>query len=223
MSLHYNCMDPITRRAGIKASYSAVKNGELIVVPTDTVYGLGCDAFNPEAVRRLLSAKDRGRDMPVGVLVSSWQALEGLTLSVPKIAQSLVESHWPGALSIIISHAPSLMWDLGDARGTVMVRMPSHPVILEILEQTGPMAVSSANISGKPPAVTVEQAEEQLGELVSVYLDGGKTSHLRPSTVVDVSDTVIDSPAGAYIVREGAISASDIATTLNVQQELLYK
>ena len=154
MTETFDCLDEQTRATGIASAVSALKGGSLVVLPTDTVYGIGADAFDSEAVSALLSAKGRGRDMPVPVLVGSWHTIEGLVYSLPHTARELIRAFWPGALSLVVHQAPSLRWDLGDAQGTVMVRMPLHPVAIELLREVGPMAVSSANISGRPAAVT---------------------------------------------------------------------
>ena len=182
-----NCRDPQNRAAAITAATDAVKSGRLVVLPTDTVYGIAADAFDNGAVARLLAAKGRGRDMPVGVLVGSWHTISGLVYSVPEAAHELIRAFWPGALSLVVQQAPSLKWDLGDARGTVMLRMPLHPVALEVLREIGPMAVSSANISGQPAASTAEEAHRQLGGLVDVYLDGGTSEQQAASTIVDLT------------------------------------
>ncbi|HEV7207309.1 MAG TPA: L-threonylcarbamoyladenylate synthase [Mycobacteriales bacterium] len=171
----------------IEEAATAVRSGQLVVVPTDTVYGVGADAFDPSAVNALLAAKGRGRDMPVPVLIGSWQTLDGIAASVSPTTRALVEAFWPGPLSLLLRHQPSLAWDLGDARGTVLVRMPLHPMALELLAITGPMAVSSANRSGQPAATTMVEARAQLGSAVAVYLDGGPTAGPVPSTIVDVS------------------------------------
>jgi tRNA threonylcarbamoyl adenosine modification protein (Sua5/YciO/YrdC/YwlC family) len=168
-------------------------------MPTDTVYGIGADAFNAAAVRALLAAKGRGPDMPVPVLVGSWTTIEGLVMAVPPVARTLVEAFWPGGLSLVIEHAPSLQWDLGDANGTVMVRMPLHPVAIDLLRLVGPMAVSSANKSGNPPATTAADARAQLGEQVSVYLDGGPSPIGVASTVVDITGDI------PRVLRVGAV------------------
>src|SRR5699024_1083339 len=126
-------------------------------------YGIGADAFTPSAVQALLAAKGRGPDMPVPVLVGSWSTIDGLVLQVTEAARTLIEAFWPGGMSLVLPHAPSLAWDLGQTGGTVMVRMPMHPVALDLLRTVGPMAVSSANRSGQPPATTSVQAREQLG------------------------------------------------------------
>ena len=204
MSDLLDCTDPNTRPLAIAAAARAVSAGSVVVLPTDTLYGIGADAFNPEAVTTLLAAKGRGRDMPVPVLVGSWHTIEGLVSAVPGQVRDLVEAFWPGALTLVVDHAPSLTWDLGDARGTVAIRMPLHPVALDLLAQTGPMAVSSANITSMPPAVTAQQAYEQLGESVAVYLDGGEAPAGRPSTIVDLTG-----PA-PVLLRAGAVSVEQL-------------
>jgi L-threonylcarbamoyladenylate synthase len=183
----YDCAVPDQRAEGLAAAARAVRAGRLVVLPTDTVYGIGCDAFSAAAVRSLLTAKKRGPDMPVPVLVGSWSTIDGLVLGVPKSARDLIEAFWPGGLSLVLPHAPSLQWDLGATKGTVMLRMPLHPVALELLRDVGPMAVSSANVSGSPPASSVGQAQEQLGETVAVYLDGGPSGEPVASTVIDLT------------------------------------
>ena len=210
-----DCRDPANRSDAVAAAGAAVKSGRLVVMPTDTVYGIGADAFDSRAVAGLLAAKGRGRDMPVGVLVGSWDTIDGLVLYVPDTARELVRAFWPGALSLVVQQAPSLQWDLGDARGTVMLRMPLQPVALELLRQTGPMAVSSANVSGEPPAITAAQAQGQLGDLVDVYLDGGPSQQQAASTILDLTG-----PA-PRILREGPVSAQAIADVLGVDPATL--
>jgi tRNA threonylcarbamoyl adenosine modification protein (Sua5/YciO/YrdC/YwlC family) len=186
----YNCDDPDQRAEGVREAAYAVRRGELVVLPTDTVYGIGADAFTPSAVTALLAAKGRGRDMPVPVLVGSRQVLDALVGVLPESAQALIDVLWPGALTIVARHTPALAWDLGDAKGTVAVRMPADRLALDLLKETGPMAVSSANRSGLPPATTCANAQAQLGESVAVYLDGGPTTTSVPSTIVDVTGAV---------------------------------
>lgn len=215
MSELFDCADPVARETGIASAVSAVKGGRLVVMPTDTVYGIGADAFDPEAVGALLSAKGRGRDMPVGVLVGSWTTIDGLVYSVPRTARELIRAFWPGALSLVVQQAPSLQWDLGDAHGSVMLRMPLHPVAIELLREVGPMAVSSANISGRPAAITAAEARDQLGDLVEVYLDGGPAEQQAASTIVDLTG------AQPRILRSGPISAEEIARVLEVEVSTL--
>lgn len=210
MTQMLDCRDLALRGAAIGAAASTVKSGGLVVLPTDTVYGIGVDAFDSGAVARLLAAKGRGRDMPVGVLVGSWHTIEGLVYSLSDVAGELIRAFWPGAVSLVVEQAPSLQWDLGDARGTVMVRMPLHPVAIDLLRQTGPMAVSSANVSGQAPAATAQEAQRQLGDLVDVYLDSGPTAQQSASTIVDLTGP------GPRIVREGPVSVAAIAAVLGV-------
>ncbi len=200
VSFTLSTADPFERESAIGTAARAVTAGQLVVMPTDTLYGLGVDAFDAVAVAALLDAKGRGRSMPVPVLVGSWETIEGLVSWVPTRVQTLIEAFWPGGLTLVVEHAPSLQWDLGDSRGTVAIRMPLHPVALALLAETGPMAVSSANKSGHPPAATIAEAEEQLGEVVSVYLDGGPIEAATPSTIVDVTGEV------PRVLRAGAVS-----------------
>jgi L-threonylcarbamoyladenylate synthase len=211
----FDCSDPGQRQAGIASAISALKGGRLVVLPTDTVYGIGADAFDGTAVAALLAAKGRGRDMPVPVLVGSWHTIDGLVYSVPDTARDLIEAFWPGALSLVVRQAPSLQWDLGDAHGTVMLRMPLHPIAIELLREVGPMAVSSANISGRAAAVTAADAHEQLADLVEVYLEGGPSAQQAASTIVDLTDTQ------PRVLREGPITAAAIADVLGIEAEAL--
>ncbi|MFV8163138.1 L-threonylcarbamoyladenylate synthase [Mycobacterium sp. 134] len=211
----FDCSDADERTTGIASAISAVKGGRLVVMPTDTVYGIGADAFDRDAVGSLLAAKGRGRNMPVGVFVGSWNTIDGLVYSVPPAARELIRAFWPGALSLVVTQAPSLQWDLGDANGSVMLRMPLHPVAIELLREVGPMAQSSANVSGRPAAVTAAQAHEQLGDKVEVYLDGGPAEQQAASTIVDLTG---DQPR---ILRTGPISAADIARVVGVETSTL--
>jgi L-threonylcarbamoyladenylate synthase len=212
----FDCTDPRQRDTGIASAISALKGGRLVVLPTDTVYGIGADAFDGDAVAALLSAKGRGRDMPVPVLVGSWHTIDGLVYTVPHSARELIHAFWPGALSLVVRQAPSLQWDLGDAHGTVMLRMPLHPVAIELLREVGPMAVSSANISGRPPAVGLDDAREQLGDRVEVYLDGGPSARQAASTIVDLTG-----PRPA-ILRHGPVTAERIGTVLGIDPASLH-
>ena len=169
-----------------------------------TVYGLGADPREEAAVDRLLTAKGRGRDKPSPVLVASLGQAEGLVERIPDAAAALMRAHWPGALTLVLP-ARQLGWDLGETNGTVALRMPGHPVALSLLRRTGPLAVSSANLTGRPPATSVAQAREQLGEAVSVYLDGGECRGGAPSTIVGFDGARI------RLYREGAVSRSDLS------------
>jgi tRNA threonylcarbamoyl adenosine modification protein (Sua5/YciO/YrdC/YwlC family) len=195
----YDCRTATDRDRGVEAAIDAVKRGDLIVMPTDTLYGIGADAFKAWAVTALLDAKGRDRQMPPPVLIGSRATLDGLVSNLPVAARDLVEAFWPGALTIVVEHAPSLQWDIGETDGTVALRMPLHPVALEVLRETGPMAVSSANKTGQPPAVTAEDARGQLDYAVSVYLEAGELPDRTPSSLVDLTGDV------PRLLRAGAI------------------
>ena len=197
-----------TGESTLDDAVAALLDGRLVVMPTDTVYGVAADAFSPGAVNALLAAKGRGRDMPVPVLIGSPHTLEGIAEGLSPTAVALIEAFWPGGLSLVVRHPSSLRWDLGEARGTVLVRMPNQPVALELLQRTGPLAVSSANRSGHPPATNVVEARSQLGSSVSVYLDGGATAGDVPSTIVDVSQP----GEPPRVLRLGTISADQLRT-----------
>ena len=200
MSNRFDTHDESERDEGIAAAAVAVQQGKLVVFPTDTVYGIGADAFDPASVRRLLAAKGRGRDMPPPVLVSAPTTLDALAVGVPSYARALIDAFWPGPLTVVCRQQPSLQWDLGDTRGTVAVRMPDHEVALELLARSGPMAVSSANLTGKDAATDADQADEMLGAAVEVLLDGGPTPGSVPSTIVDATGE------SGRVLRLGAIS-----------------
>ncbi|BCL23035.1 L-threonylcarbamoyladenylate synthase [Streptomyces tuirus] len=204
MARRYDTNDATDRVTGLREAASAVRRGELVVLPTDTVYGIGADAFSSEAVADLLDAKGRGRNMPTPVLIGSPNTLHGLVTDFSELAWELVDAFWPGALTLVARHQPSLQWDLGDTRGTVAVRMPLHPVAIELLTEVGPMAVSSANLTGHPAPEDCDAAQAMLGDSVSVYLDGGPTPGIVPSSIVDVTREV------PLLLRAGAISAEEL-------------
>jgi L-threonylcarbamoyladenylate synthase len=185
VSLRFDLSVDAERETGLDEAARTVQRGRLVVFPTDTVYGVGCDAFSPAAVQRLLDAKGRGREMPPPVLVSAKTTLEALAIGIPDWARALVDELWPGPLTLVLRQQASLQWDLGETRGTVAVRMPDHEAALELLSRTGPLAVSSANLSGEPAATDADEAERMLGESVRVLLDGGPTPGALASTIVD--------------------------------------
>lgn len=210
MSSLYDCADEAQRTAGLAAATTAVLGGELVVLPTDTVYGIGTDAFNHDAVRKLLAAKGRGREMPPPVLVGTVRAAKALVEDMGADGERLVEEFWPGGLTIVCRATLSLTWDLGDTKGTVAVRMPEDAVALDLLKETGPMAVSSANLTGAAPATTAEQAREQFGESVAIYLDGGTAPGGVASTIVDLTGPQ------PRLLRRGAISVGRLREVAGV-------
>src|SRR5206468_2675677 len=213
MSKRFDCRDPQQRSAGIEAAVTAARAGELIVLPTDTVYGIGADAFIPAAVTTMLAAKGRGRNVPPPVLVGTARAAAALVDDLGAFGQDLIDEFWPGALTLVFRASPTLLWDLGETKGTVALRMPLHAVALDVLKQTGPLAVSSANRHGQPAAVTVDEAGQQLGEAVSVYLDGGPCPDNVPSTILDLTGAI------PKVLRSGAISVDRLRTVSSVIAE----
>ena len=208
MSERYDCTDPSGRAEGVPAAAGAIRRGEVIVLPTDTVYGIGCDAFDATAVASVLAAKGRGRDMPPPVLIPTARTAQGLATQVPDYAQRLMEKFWPGPLTVVLQAQTSLHWDLGDTNGTVALRVPNHDLTLELLGDVGPMAVTSANTTGDPAARTVDEAKAMLGESVSVYLDAGPAGEGEPSTIIDCTG---EAPV---TLRIGAIAQADIDAAL---------
>ncbi len=200
----FDCSTADGLSAGVAAAADAVRTGHVVVVPTDTVYGVGCDAFDASAVTAVLAAKGRGREMPPPVLVPGPRTVDGLAREVPDYARALIDRFWPGALTVVLRAQSSLQWDLGETNGTVAVRMPDDPVALALLTEIGPMAVTSANRTGMPPASTVADAQEQLGDAVAVYLDGGPAHGGPASTIVDCTG---DDPV---ILRPGAVGEPEI-------------
>lgn len=226
MTAIYDCSVDSQLLTGMRLARAAIGRGELVVIPTDTVYGVAADAFAPAAVARLLEAKGRERTSPPPVLIPGVPTLDALARDVPEPVRRLVAEFWPGGLTIILHAQPSLKWDLGETRGTVALRMPANQIALELLSETGPLAVSSANRSGEPSAATAAEAEAMLGDAVTVYLDGGAAGEAyeaigeRPgdtsSTIVDA--TGLDADGGVLrIVRAGVISREQLAAVVGAE------
>jgi tRNA threonylcarbamoyl adenosine modification protein (Sua5/YciO/YrdC/YwlC family) len=199
MTLRFDCSDPSQYAKGLREAAAAVRQGRLVVLPTDTVYGVGADAFDPAAVAALLAAKGRGRQKPSPVLVDSPEALRDLADELPDAARALIDAFWPGGLTLVLRHRTSLAWDLGETGGTVAVRMPDHRLALELLAVTGPLAVSSANLTDRPSPQDCDAAQAMLGDSVAVYLDGGRTAGAVSSSIVDLSGEV------PVLVRDGVL------------------
>lgn len=209
----YNCLETDEALTGLRLARQAVGRGDLIVLPTDTVYGIGADAFNAAAITKLLEAKGRGRDAPPPVLVPNVQTLDALAETVTDEMTALADAFWPGGLTIVVPARTTLAWDLGETNGTVAVRMPDHNLTLELLRETGPLAVSSANLTGQPAALTATEAHEALGARVAVYLETGESSGSRVgSTIVDATPTIDGKPV--RILRDGTVSRDDIRAVL---------
>ncbi|MFD7870573.1 L-threonylcarbamoyladenylate synthase [Microbacterium sp. NPDC059771] len=218
MSPFFDCRDEAQLLAGMRNARQAIGRGDLIVIPTDTVYGVAADAFSPTAVQRLLDAKGRGRDQPPPVLIGSKETLTALAESVPEPVQRLVDAFWPGGLTIVLPAQPSLVWDLGETQGTVAVRMPEGRVVLELLAETGPLAVSSANLTGRDAAISALDAEKMLGDSVAVYLADGMSANGIASTIVDATSLVRrgadDGEGVVRILRHGVVTREQLHEVL---------
>jgi tRNA threonylcarbamoyl adenosine modification protein (Sua5/YciO/YrdC/YwlC family) len=218
----YDCSVDTDLLTGMRLAKASLGRHELVVLPTDTVYGLGCDAFSAKGVAALLAAKGRGRQSPPPVLIPNIATMRALAETVPDAALALANTFWPGALTMILRSQPSLTWDLGETKGTVALRMPDHKIALALLEEVGPLAVSSANLTGEPAAVTCVQAEAYLGKSVKVYLDGGPSPKGEASTIVDLTDLRYETDAKGNqvevgkirIVRKGALSTAKIRSVV---------
>ena len=208
MSQSFDCSVDTSLLEGMRKAKLALGKGDLVVVPTDTVYGLAADAFSAEAVQALLDAKGRGRQSPPPVLIPNVDSLYALADIVPEIALKLAEKYWPGPLTLILRAQPSLQWDLGETKGTVALRVPNHKITLALLAESGPLAVSSANLTGEPAATTAKQAADYLGDKVAVYLDAGDAELGVASTILDLTGEKV------RIVREGAVNRADLAELL---------
>src|SRR4051812_14210938 len=206
MSTTYPTSTEEEREIAIEAAAKAVQRGALVVLPTDTVYGIGADAFDHDAVQALLDAKGRGREMPPPVLISAVTTLAALATNVQSYVEALTEAFWPGPLTLICEQQPSLTWDLGETRGTVAVRMPDHEIALALLERTGPLAVSSANVSGHPAATDAAAADTMLGDSVEVVLDGGPSPKGEASTILDVRGDI------PRVLRRGPLPVPELNT-----------
>lgn len=218
MTAIYDCSAEADLLTGMRLARAAIGRGELVVIPTDTVYGVAADAFSAKAVQRLLDAKGRGRTSPPPVLIPGVPTLDALARDIPETVRRLVEAFWPGGLTVVLHAQPSLQWDLGETRGTVALRMPKHRIALELLSETGPLAVSSANLSGRPAATTAQEAAGMLGDDVAVYLDGGAAGEEyeavgeRPG---DLSSTIVDATGdGLRIVRAGVITRAELVAVV---------
>jgi tRNA threonylcarbamoyl adenosine modification protein (Sua5/YciO/YrdC/YwlC family) len=213
MSARFDCADPAQLLQGLAEAEAALRRGELVVMPTDTVYGIAAEAFDPVAIELLLKAKGRGRDMPPPVLVGTVRAAMALVMDLGDVGKDLIDEFWPGGLTIVCRSSPTLVWDLGETKGTVAVRMPLHQVALDLLKRTGPLAVSSANVSGRPAATTADEAMAQLGDAVAVYLDDGPCAADVPSTIVDLTGSV------PRLLRQGVITVERLREVIPLALE----
>lgn len=198
----------------IRAAADAIRDGELVIFPTETVYGLAADAMNKEAVKKVFSAKGRFDKQPLPVQVGSLEAVSQAAEFVPANVRPLAELYWPGPLTLVLTRNPSLPSTVTGGRETVGVRVPDHPVALALVKELGsPIVATSANMSGDPPPTNAEDAVKEVGLSAAVVLDGGVSRLGQSSTVVDVT------VSPAKVLRRGSISVDDIRKVLGAVEE----
>ncbi len=215
----FDCAVDTELLSGMRLAKLAVGREQLIVLPTDTVYGIAADAFSHKAVANLLATKGRDEKSPPPVLIPNVFTMDALATDIPQVARDLAKAFWPGALTMILRAQPSLDWNLGETRGTVALRIPDHKIALALLEETGPLAVSSANLTGQPAATTAAQADAYFGDKVEVYLNAGTSPKGEASTILDltgISETFVDGETRVTgkirVVRLGALSLDKLST-----------
>lgn len=209
----FDCSEAARLLEGTRLARQALGRGELVVLPTDTVYGIAADAFSATAVQRLLDAKGRGRQSPPPVLIPNTGTLAALAADASEPLRDLASVFWPGPLTVIVQANPALDWDLGETGGTVALRIPGNELARELLQETGPLAVSSANRTGEPPAGSAAEALEALGESVSIYLDGGEARGTS-STIIDATKLAGDGSGTVRILRTGGVTMQELQEVL---------
>ena len=194
---------PADDPSAVDRAVQLLRSGQLVVVPTDTVYAVIADAFQTDATQRLLGVKRRGREVPLSLLIRNPRQVIGLAGDVPETAERLMASYWPGPVALVLPEQPEMPWDLGATRGALTLRMPADDLVLAIAAEIGPLACSAANRRGELVPTTVEEAELQLGEAVALYLDRGPTAPAL-TTIVDCTRDDVE------VLREGMVSSGDI-------------
>jgi L-threonylcarbamoyladenylate synthase len=194
--------------AALSLALEILAGGGLIAFPTDTVYGVGGLAFSPQAIDEIYRVKGRLAEKAIPVLLGNSGQLSQVTEELNPFAQRLAERYWPGPLTLVVLKKPSLPENLSP-HPTVGVRMPDHPAALRLLNLAGPLAVTSANLSGAANCTTAQQVLEQLGGSIPLILDGGETPGGQPSSVVDCTG---EAPV---LLRPGPISMEEITSVLS--------
>ena len=203
---YIDCTDPANRERAVTQAVQTARRHQLVVFPTDSVYAIACDAFSAIGVERLIEAKERVSSAGLPVMVGSIRAGKALMRALPAESEALVNGFWPGSLTIVSAAQPTLNWDLGGRDETVTLRMPVHPLALDILRDVGPMVVVAANKPGESAPLNCADARTQLGDSGYLYLDCGPCQPAPPSTVVDLTD----SPP--QLLREGELSLETLQT-----------
>jgi len=201
-------MLPVTDKGSIPQALEILKHGGLVAFPTDTVYGVGVFAFDGKAIGNIYIAKNRPVKKAIAILIGGPEDLDKVSKEVPSMATKLAEHFWPGPLTVIVPKRPDLPDEVSSS-STVGVRVPDHPFARALLAAAGPMAVTSANISGQTSPKSAEDVRRQLGGRIPLILDGGETPGSVPSTVVDCTGTE------PVILRDGPIKLKEIQLTLS--------
>jgi len=205
MTLRIACADGLERERAVAATHAAVKRGDLALLPMENVYAVVADAFSARGVAALRDAKGTDAGVPLPVMVGRRTTVAGIAVRISEQAQRLMDAFWPGPMTILLTPQPSLAWDL-PRETPVAIRMPLHPLALAVLERTGPLVVTTANLPGMAAPSDVDDALEQLGEAVTVALDAGdlRVDDALPSSVIDASGEM------PVLVRAGALSIEEI-------------
>lgn len=201
MTLRILCADGTNRERAVAAGLAATRRGDLVLIPTETVYAIATDAFSRRGVAALREAKGYDDQVPLPVLVGARSTVPGVAARVGDDARALMDAFWPGLLTLLLPPQPTLAWDLPNG-APLAVRMPLHPVALALLAASGPLVVTTANLRGLPAPADVDDALAQLGDSVALALDAGDLTDESglPSTVVDLTG---DAPR---VVRMGSVS-----------------
>jgi L-threonylcarbamoyladenylate synthase len=193
----------------LSRAIASLKSGNVIVFPTETVYGLGADALNPAAVEKVFQLKGRNPNSPIPVIVADQAMLQGVVEKIPPVARTLMEQFWPGPLTLVLPAAPGMPKQLLNRTGGVGVRISSQLIATELAQSFGrPLTATSANPSGQQAASTIEQAQNYFASDIEIFLDGGKLPSKTGSSVVEVIDDRIK------IIRAGEISLGQLAATI---------
>lgn len=197
----------------INAAAALLKGGELVAFPTETVYGLGADAYNPRAVKQIFEVKGRLPQSPLLVHVSNNAQVEALVAAIPPLGRIMMERFWPGPLALILPASARVPGEVLGGRSGIGLRMPAHPVALALIDQAGPIAAPSANLSGRPSPVTAEHVIDDLGGLIAAILDAGPTGFGLESTILDLSR------GGAEVIRQGGLPVEELEELLGYALE----
>jgi len=199
---------PVDSPGALEECVRCINHNGVIVIPTDTVYGIGCSAFQSQPIERIFMVKGRDSNKAIPILIGGFEQINQVARSLNNKAETLMHLFWPGPLTIIVPRNPSLPVNLSPY-DTIGIRMPNHTWLLSVLLKSGPLAVTSANPSGKPEAKNVDEVIQSLDGKIDLIVNGGQSASAKPSTVVDCTGAEI------RILREGPILSADILKALS--------